>query len=193
MAGTNSTVRTCTIARCNRPHKAHGLCSAHDQRRRKGIPLDSPIKVPSPRTCVEDGCGRPNHGNGLCMAHYQRKRLGLESSRPVGYRGRVSVVDPDDPDTWNRHRDPKGYIRLSHSVGGRKVDLPEHRWVMQKSLGRELRADENVHHINGIRDDNRIENLELWTTSQPYGQRVVDKVAWAREILSLYDPKSLAH
>ena len=57
---------------------------------------------------------------------------------------------------------------------------------MQRALGRELCADENVHHINGVRDDNRLENLELWSTSQPAGQRVEDKVAWAREILDRY-------
>lgn len=39
---------------------------------------------------------------------------------------------------------------------------------------------------NGIRDDNRPENLELWTKSQPAGQRVVDLVAWAKEILDKY-------
>jgi hypothetical protein len=57
---------------------------------------------------------------------------------------------------------------------------------MEQILGRELLPDENVHHINGDRADNRVENLELWSTSQPAGQRIPDKVAWAREILDRY-------
>lgn len=93
--------------------------------------------------------------------------------------------------SWKGGRvaDGKGYIRVYVENHPRKKDhyIQEHVLVMEKHLGRYLEKSETVHHINGIRDDNRLENLELWSNIHPSGQRVVDKIRWAKEILSKYE------
>ena len=63
----------------------------------------------------------------------------------------------------------------------------EHVIVMESTLNRSLVAGENVHHINGIRDDNRAENLELWIRPQPTGIRAKDAVKWAKQIIQRYE------
>ena len=83
----------------------------------------------------------------------------------------------------NQKPNADGYINVT--IGG--VRKRQHRWIMEQKLGRELLPNENVHHINGIKHDNRIENLELWVKSQPAGQRAGDLVAWAKEIIQRYE------
>lgn len=84
--------------------------------------------------------------------------------------GYVKIWAPDHPNAQGR-----GWIR-------------EHIKVMSEVLGRPLLPGETPHHKNGVRSDNRPENLELWVRSQPSGQRATDLLAWAREIVARYEP-----
>jgi hypothetical protein len=92
----------------------------------------------------------------------------------------------------NGHKEPSGYIfitKMRHPNASKKGRIYEHTFIMSQHLGRPLKKGESVHHKNGIRKDNRIENLELWHKGQPAGQRVEDKIKWCKEFLIEYGIK----
>lgn len=85
-----------------------------------------------------------------------------------------------------RIKDKSGYIQIwkpEHPNCKSAGYLHEHRYIMSEYLGRPLRDGENVHHKNGIRDDNRIENLELWSKTHPSGQRIEDLINSSKQFL----------
>lgn len=93
---------------------------------------------------------------------------------------------------WNggRHVSRSGYVFVradEHPNANAKGYVAEHAVVMESVLGRFLEHGENVHHKNGVKDDNRPENLELWVRTQPAGQRATDLLAWAKDIIAKYD------
>jgi hypothetical protein len=127
--------------------------------------------APKGRLCTVESCNKPHKGLGYCLGHLQRFHK----------HGEVFPDKPLEP-AYKPYKDNNGY--MINRKNSKHVKI--HREVMEEYLGRPLLSHESVHHKNGIRDDNRIENLELWSTSQPYGQRVEDKVKWAFEILDTY-------
>ena len=84
--------------------------------------------------------------------------------------------------------DSGGYVARMERINGKRKYVREHRVIAEQLLGRPLLPNENVHHLNGDRTCNIVTNLEVWSTSQPSGQRIQDKLAWAYELIALHDP-----
>lgn len=125
--------------------------------------------------CMFPDCGRRVHARKYCAGHYQQLTKYGGDLRPLKWkRGFGSITD-------------EGYLR--RQINGKQIY--QHRIVMEEHLGRKLTKEESVHHKNGDRLDNRLENLELWSRYQPAGQRVEEKIAYAKEILKLYQPEAL--
>lgn len=108
----------------------------------------------------------------------------------------MTPIRTRDAEATNRgpKTNPSGYVEEfnpTHPNSWKNGWILQHVRVMSEHLGRPLIKGENVHHKNGVRDDNRLENLELWSSAQPAGQRVEDKTAWAIEWLKQYAPEEL--
>jgi len=175
----------CRRAGCTLLAVLDGLCKPHYDRRRA---MDEEQELRDARRCLVEGCDRPYNATGYCKLHYQRIRL----------YGAPGPAVPQRAARRTGYVDRQGY-RHVYADDGRRV--MEHRLVMERLLGRELRRHENVHHVNGQRADNstdgplrgfRSGNLELWSSWQPAGQRVADKVGFALALLAEYEPGLLS-
>ena len=150
--------RICALcAREFEPSSNHKLCPACRQKVRRDYCGCGELKTRRARTCL--ACrAEAGSSNGNWRGGTVKHRAGYVLRRV-----------PAHP----KAKTANGYIL-------------EHVLVMEELLERCLIDGENVHHKNGVKDDNRPENLELWIRPQPSGMRASDAVAWAREILARY-------
>ena len=175
----------CQAEGCTRSKRYKLYCTTHHVRWKKwGDPLgNAPHGNNLKHThCTIEGCNTKHAAIGFCQSHY---------------KDFIAFCDKHkNPVDWAKisNRKDKRYIDVyvpNHPNCSRKGYVKEHRLVMESTIGRYLEPHETVHHKNGDRQDNRPENLELWSVRQPKGQRVEDKVEYALEILRLYAPEYL--
>lgn len=170
----------CSIEGCEGRKVKRDLCTTHYtrlQRHGDASILVRPWRSPD-RLCSVDGCDRPFLAKGMCGLHYDR----------VKTHGSI-VKPPKKPSRARWSLDTHGYMVKywpTHPNASKFGKVKQHTVVMAEMIGRPLRKGETVHHVNGIRHDNRPENLELWVRSHPPGQRVTDLVAFAEQILAEY-------
>lgn len=176
----------CAVAGCGRRAVTRGWCHGHYLRWSRGgdVRADVPLGRPVRDHCTVAECGDGAVSGGLCRAHARRQRL---YGDPLAGQPR-RLVTPDGGSVSHGYWWVPVPVEDRHLVPpGRHADF-EHRLVLARLLGRPLLPDETVHHRNGDRLDNRPENLELWSSAQPKGQRIEDKLAWAYEMIGRYDP-----
>lgn len=140
--------------------------------------------------CIK-GCDRPTLCRGLCNSCY-RKIHYLEHEKNRRYPNGIQRQRESPIGTFKVNGQRYTFIKVGKGKSGLSRDwVLYHRYIMEQFLGRKLESFENVHHLNGDRSDNRIENLELWVTKQPKGQRPKELVEYAKWILKQYKNETI--
>lgn len=139
-----------------KPSSAHKRCPSCRSKRRR---------IPCPE------CGKPmTPGSAQC-----RSCRPMDGENNPSWKGGITL-----------HSKRYVYVKAPEHPRAHGGYVLEHITVMEEYLGRYLFPEETVHHLYGIRDDNRIECLELWTKPQPSGIRAEDAIKWAKEIIEKY-------
>ena len=155
----------CAVEGCGRRPKGNNLCVAHWQRQKAGLDLGAPVldRTPGPFVkCLMESCEKRATSKGMCQSHAGQRRQGLIDENGQKLRERQQWGRPRTRTRWVGKQ---GYACVpapsGHPFARTDGSILEHRLVMEQALGRYLEPHEIVHHKNGNRSDNRVENLEL--------------------------------
>jgi hypothetical protein len=169
--------KKCEVEWCDRDSLIHDLCGAHYWNKKHGKPFTKDLEPL--KECDADGCNNDSLAKGFCSRHYQIwKRNGV-------------------PETaLSKRREKKGGHGWINGYGYRMLwrdgtHILEHRYLMEQHLGRKLKKSEHIHHVNGDKTDNRIENLEITSNHKhksahcreyPNGEKPCSKCGEVKEL-----------
>ena len=166
----------CIITDCGGKILARGWCRLHYSRWYRTGSTDITRAENRNGVCSIDGCSLELRAREMCPKHYER-------DRKYGDPHHIDFKRGKDSPAWKGGRmvNKQGYVRVNVGKTGymfpamvdRHGYVLEHRKVIAENLGRELSRHETVHHINGNKQDNRLENLQL--RSGQHGQGVSRK------------------
>jgi hypothetical protein len=145
---------------------------------------------PNPSGMCMCGCGRQTPLAKTTQT--QRGRVEGEPMRFCKGHGLKGKRGSDVP-SWKggRYENSAGYIYAftpDHPAASKYGYVLEHRLVVERTLGRYLTRGESVHHINGIKDDNRPENLQAMTKRE---HGLLHNAAYFRKFEATLDPNDL--
>lgn len=159
----------CLVQGCGSRPKSRGLCNKHHLHSLNGtLDIERPttghtrsVGSYGAAACLVEGCDRRPVSRWMCNKHAMQRAAGIIDDRGQQLRALGSQGRPRKQERWSHRGYVVVYAPAGHPNARRDGTILEHRLVVSTFLGRPLEEWEIVHHKNGTRDDNRIDNLEL--------------------------------
>lgn len=170
----------CKVNGCQDKHEGLGYCKKHYLKLyRHGDPLAMPRvgKVKTGKHFNCQSCGKQLYvilsrfrkGHFCSKKCHAKFQIGKHASPETILKRKQWRLNKSPSWKGGRTKTPEGYILLkmpTHPFAKPTGYIYEHRFVMEKRLGRYLKNEEHIHHVNGVKNDNRIDNLVILSNTE---------------------------